>query len=162
MNGGAPSSSRAHLTARPLSSARAKRDSLMADLERGKSTPRTPTPTNNAPPDPQHSTAKRQQRSQAFTSHMTHATLERQLLSAQASKTELENRLRQKEVYIEQLEGDRRFLAEREQAEREEKEREREANAEDKVRGRWTMQAHVSVHLAMPSSPCLRKLQRRI
>ncbi|KAG8215871.1 spindle assembly checkpoint component Mad1 [Butyriboletus roseoflavus] len=63
---------------------------------------------------------------------MTHASLERQLLSAQASKTELENKLRQKEVYIEQLEGDRRFLTEREQAEREEKEKERAANAEDK------------------------------
>ncbi|KAH0835724.1 spindle assembly checkpoint component Mad1 [Lanmaoa asiatica] len=63
---------------------------------------------------------------------MAHASLERQLLSAQAAKTELENKLRQKEVYIEQLEGDRRFLTEREQAEREEKEKERAANAEDK------------------------------
>ncbi|KIJ67419.1 hypothetical protein HYDPIDRAFT_84428 [Hydnomerulius pinastri MD-312] len=93
-----------------------KRDSLMAELER----------------DPQHSSAKRQQRSQAFTSHMAHTSLERQLLAAQASKTELENKLREKEVYIEQLERDRRFLAEREQAEREEKEKEREASAEEK------------------------------
>ncbi|KAF8452245.1 spindle assembly checkpoint component Mad1 [Boletus edulis BED1] len=82
--------------------------------------------------DPQHSTAKRQQRSQAFNSHMSHSSLERQLLSVQAAKTELENKLRQKEVYIEQLEGDRRFLAEREQAEHEEKEKERKANVEDK------------------------------
>ncbi|KAF8129065.1 spindle assembly checkpoint component Mad1, partial [Boletus edulis] len=122
MNGGAPSSSRAssrartHLTAGSLPSARTKRDSLMAELER----------------DPQHSTAKRQQRSQAFNSHMSHSSLERQLLSVQAAKTELENKLRQKEVYIEQLEGDRRFLAEREQAEHEEKEKERKANTEDK------------------------------
>ncbi|KAG6373668.1 spindle assembly checkpoint component Mad1 [Boletus reticuloceps] len=63
---------------------------------------------------------------------MTHSSLERQLLSVQAAKTELENKLRQKEVYIEQLEGDRRFLAEREQAEHEEKEKERKANTEDK------------------------------
>ncbi|KAF8556643.1 hypothetical protein OG21DRAFT_1506223 [Imleria badia] len=113
MNGGVPSSSRASSRTRLTA---AKRDSLMADLER----------------DPQHSTAKRQQRSQAFTSHMNHASLERQLLAAQAAKTELENKLRQKDIYIEQLEGDRRFLTEREQAEREEKEREREANVEDK------------------------------
>lgn len=94
---------------------------------------------------------------------MTHASLERQLLSAQAAKTELENNLRKKEVYIEQLEGDRRFLAEREQTEREEKEREREANTEDKVRAHWThMQAHVSVYLPPPSRPCLRKIRRRI
>lgn len=65
---------------------------------------------------------------------MSHASLERQLLAAQAAKTELENKLRQKEVYIEQLEGDRRFLTEREKTEREEKERERVAYAEDKVR----------------------------
>lgn len=94
---------------------------------------------------------------------MSHASLERQLLSAQAAKTELENKLRKQEVYIEQLEGDRRFLAEREQAEREEKEREREANAEDKVCARWAiMQAHVSVYLAPPSCPCHRKMQRQI
>lgn len=94
---------------------------------------------------------------------MSHATLERQLLSAQAAKTELENKLRKKEVYIEQLEGDRRFLTEREQAEREDKEREREANAEDKVRARWTiMRAHVSVYMAPPSCPRLRKMQRQI
>lgn len=114
----------------------------MADLERGKSSSSSLTCRTNSHKytlaDPQHSTAKRQQRSQAFTSHMTHASLERQLLSAQAAKTELENKLRQKEVYIEQLEGDRRFLSEREKAEREEKEKEREANGEDKVRARWT------------------------
>ncbi|KAF8836866.1 hypothetical protein BDN67DRAFT_973625 [Paxillus ammoniavirescens] len=82
--------------------------------------------------DPQHSNAKRQQRSQAFSSHIAHASLERQLLSAQASKTDLENKLREKEIYIERLERDRRFLADREQAEREEKEKERETSAEDK------------------------------
>ena len=125
----------------------------MAELERG--TPSLPFPAPpelTHPADPQHSTAKRQQRSQAFSSHMAHASLERQLLAAQAAKTELENKLRQKDVYIEQLEGDRRFLTEREQAERQEKEREREVNAEDKVRARRAMHAHVSVYLALPSS----------
>ncbi|KAI9568312.1 hypothetical protein HD554DRAFT_2260081 [Boletus coccyginus] len=122
MNGGAPSRTRI------------KRDSLMAELERGKSPPLLASCqlTRNVPVDPQHLTAKRQQRLQAFSSHMTQATLERKLLSAQAAKTELENKLRQKEVYIEQLEGDRRFLTEREQAEQEEKEKERKANAEEK------------------------------
>lgn len=111
--------------------------------------------------DPQHSTAKRQQRSQVFASHMNHASLERQLLSTQAAKTELENKLRQKEVYIEQLEGDRRFLTEREQAEREEKEREREANAEDKVRACRTLQPYA--RFTQPCAcPCGRKRQRRI
>ena len=79
---------------------------------------------------------------------MAHASLERRLLAAQAAKTELENKLRQKEVYIEQLEGDRRYLTEREQAEREEKEQEREANAVDKVRARRAMHAHVSVYMS--------------
>ncbi|KIK95534.1 hypothetical protein PAXRUDRAFT_826920 [Paxillus rubicundulus Ve08.2h10] len=123
MNGSAPSSSRTSTTRTSLLTstsltrpATSKRDSLMAELER----------------DPQHSNAKRQQRSQAFSSHIAHASLERQLLSAQASKTDLQNKLREKEIYIEGLERDRRFLADREQAEREEKERERETSAEDK------------------------------
>jgi len=92
---------------------------------------------------------------------MTHASLERKLLSAQAAKTELENKLRQKEVYIEQLEGDRRFLAEREQAEREEKEKERKANTEDKVGVRWAMRVHVSVYLAPPHLCVLDKCRGR-
>ncbi|KAJ7057139.1 spindle assembly checkpoint component Mad1 [Mycena amicta] len=86
-----------------------KRDSLAAELER----------------DPQLSTAKRQQRAQTFTSHMAHAALERQLLAAQTSKVELESKLREREMQIEKLERDRRWLADREQEEREEKERER-------------------------------------
>ncbi|KAI6165120.1 spindle assembly checkpoint component Mad1 [Pisolithus thermaeus] len=82
--------------------------------------------------DPQHSTAKRQQRSQAFSSTMAHASLERQLLAAQTGKAEAEAKLRDRESYIERLEQDRRFLAEREQAEREEKERERTSSAEER------------------------------
>ena len=83
--------------------------------------------------DPQHSTAKRQQRSQAFSSTVAHASLERQLLAAQTAKAEAEAKLRERQSYIDRLEQDRRFLAEREQAEREEKERERTANAEERV-----------------------------
>ncbi|KAH9938791.1 MAD-domain-containing protein [Epithele typhae] len=92
-----------------------KRDSLAAELER----------------DPQLSTAKRQQRTQAFSSHMAHTSLERQVAAAQTAKLELETKLREKEMLIERLEGDRRWLAEREKEEREEKEREREEHAED-------------------------------
>ncbi|OAX36279.1 MAD-domain-containing protein [Rhizopogon vinicolor AM-OR11-026] len=97
-------------------SATTKRDSLMAELER----------------DPQHSTAKRQQRSSAFTSHMAHASLERQLLAAQATKLELETKLREKDVTIERLERDRRWLAEREEKEREEKLQEQSEREEEK------------------------------
>ncbi|KAI0822086.1 MAD-domain-containing protein [Trametes gibbosa] len=93
-----------------------KRDSLAAELER----------------DPQLSTAKRQQRTQAFSTHMSQALLERQLAAAQAAKLELESKVREKELAIERLEGDRRWLAEREKEEREEKERDREAHIEYK------------------------------
>ena len=85
-------------------------------------------------PDPQLSTAKRQQRTQAFSSHLAHASLERQLAAAQTTKLELESKLREKDLLIERLEGDRRWLAEREKEEREEKEREREEALEAKVR----------------------------
>ncbi|OCH91982.1 MAD-domain-containing protein [Obba rivulosa] len=103
------------------SSARAsavKRDSLAAELER----------------DPQMSSAKRQQRTQAFTSHLAHASLERQLVAAHTAKTELETKLKEKDTIIERLEGDRRWLAEREKEEREEKEREQAEWAEDKCK----------------------------
>ncbi|KAF9233704.1 hypothetical protein BU15DRAFT_66369 [Melanogaster broomeanus] len=82
--------------------------------------------------DPQHSSAKRQQHAQTFTSHITHTSLECQLLSTQAPKTELENKLREKDVYIKTLKRDQQFLAEREQAEWEEKEKEWDAGAEEK------------------------------
>ncbi|KAH9850439.1 hypothetical protein C2E23DRAFT_310671 [Lenzites betulinus] len=105
------------LSSIPRSSA-VKRDSLAAELER----------------DPQLSTAKRQQRTQAFSTHMSQALLERQLAAAQAAKLELESKVREKELAIERLEGDRRWLAEREKEEREEKERERDEHIEYKVR----------------------------
>ncbi|KAI8976346.1 MAD-domain-containing protein [Trametes punicea] len=103
------------LSSIPRSSA-VKRDSLAAELER----------------DPQLSTAKRQQRTQAFSAHVSQASLERQLAAAQAAKLELESKVREKDLVIERLEGDRRWLAEREKEEREEKEREREEHLEDK------------------------------
>ncbi|KAH6894831.1 hypothetical protein BKA70DRAFT_793346 [Coprinopsis sp. MPI-PUGE-AT-0042] len=87
-----------------------KRDSLAAELER----------------DPQLSTAKRLQGTQVFNSSLSHANLERQLLAAQTTTSELETKLREKELLIERLERDRRYFADREKEEREEKERERE------------------------------------
>ncbi|KAH6894764.1 hypothetical protein BKA70DRAFT_1570608 [Coprinopsis sp. MPI-PUGE-AT-0042] len=83
-----------------------KRDSLAAELER----------------DPELSTAKRLQRTQVFNSSLFHANLERQLLAAQTTTSELETKLREKELLIERLERDRRYFADREKEEREEKE----------------------------------------
>ncbi|KAJ7120938.1 spindle assembly checkpoint component Mad1 [Mycena epipterygia] len=96
------------------SSTAMKRDSFAAELER----------------DPHLSSAKRQQRTQAFTSNMAHASLERQLVAAQTTKMELETKLREKDMLIEKLERDRRWFSDREQEEREEKERERAENEE--------------------------------
>ncbi|OBZ72934.1 Spindle assembly checkpoint component mad1 [Grifola frondosa] len=116
--------------ARPSTS---KRDSLAAELERGASPSVAPrAPAEREHPDPRLSTAKRQQRTQAFGSHIAHASLERQLVAAQTTKTELESKLKEKDVLIERLESDRRWLAEREKEEREEKEREREEHLEEK------------------------------
>ncbi|KAJ7481691.1 spindle assembly checkpoint component Mad1 [Mycena latifolia] len=116
MNGETPSFSR-----RLLSTTRTpamKRDSLAAELER----------------DPHLSSAKRQQRTQAFTSNMAHAALERQLAAAQTTRMELETKLRERDMLVEKLERDRRWFSDREQEEREEKERERAENAEQTER----------------------------
>lgn len=83
--------------------------------------------------DPQLSTAKRKQRTQAFAVQMNHTSLERQVASLQASKSELEAKLRDKDAQIERLEGDRRWLTEREKEEREQKEREIAEHEEEKV-----------------------------
>ena len=69
--------------------------------------------------DPQLSTAKRKQRTHAFHSQMSFASLERQVASLQTSKAELEAKLREKDAAIERLEGDRRWLADREKEEKE-------------------------------------------
>ncbi|KDQ58198.1 hypothetical protein JAAARDRAFT_129691 [Jaapia argillacea MUCL 33604] len=63
---------------------------------------------------------------------MAHASLERQLATARTAKVELESKLREKDVLIERLERDRRWLAEREKEEREEKEKDRAEHEEDK------------------------------
>ncbi|KAJ3554807.1 hypothetical protein NM688_g2917 [Phlebia brevispora] len=110
-----------------------KRTSLAAELER----------------DPQLSTVKRKQRTQAFTSQMAQASLERQLLAAQTTKTELEQKLREKDAAIERLENDRRFLAEREQEEREEKERERLEREEEKRKADSDIRALRNSYMAL-------------
>jgi len=64
---------------------------------------------------------------------MSHSALERRLVATQTAKMELESKLRDRDVTIEQLESDRRWLAEREKDEREEKEQERAEREEEKV-----------------------------
>lgn len=83
--------------------------------------------------DPQLSTAKRKQRTQAFTSHMAQASLERQVLAAQTAKVELETKLREKEIEIDRLRGDVHFLGEKEKEEREGREREQVEREAEKV-----------------------------
>jgi mitotic spindle assembly checkpoint protein MAD1 len=116
----------------------AKRDSLAAELERGSShsvvRPRS-SPTR-AITDPHLSTAKRQQRTHALNTTLSQASLERKLAAAEATRLQLETRLRERETTIERLEADRRLLAEREQEEREEKERLSKEREEEKVSGR--------------------------
>jgi hypothetical protein len=96
--------------------------------------------------DPQLSTAKRQQRSQALSSHMATASLERQLLTAQTARAELESKLREKEVVIEKLERDRRWLAEREKTANEEKDQERAEYDESKASRGVDISFDVSVY----------------
>jgi mitotic spindle assembly checkpoint protein MAD1 len=111
-----------------------KRDSLAAELERGLVVDISLLfEFDYFLVDPQTSSAKRQQRAQVFTSSISHASLERQLLAAQTAKLELETKLREKELQVERLERDRRWFADREKEEREEKEREREAHEQEKV-----------------------------
>ncbi len=64
---------------------------------------------------------------------MATSSLERKLLATQEAQRNLENQLREKDIQIERLESDRRFLAEREKEEREEKEAERQGRDEEKV-----------------------------
>jgi mitotic spindle assembly checkpoint protein MAD1 len=124
-----------------LRSTAAKRDSLAAELERGKYeslfafSNDSETISNQLciHIDPQLSTAKRQQRAQVFTSSIAHANLERQLLTTQTTKLELETKLRERDLQVERLERDRRWFADREKEEREEKERERTDHEEEKV-----------------------------
>ncbi|THG98156.1 hypothetical protein EW026_g3974 [Hermanssonia centrifuga] len=116
-----------------LRSSAPKRDSLAAELER----------------DPQLSTAKRKQRTQAFTTHMNQSALERQLVAAQAAKVELESKLREKDVLIERLEDDRRYLADKEKQEKEEKERERTEREEEKRKSDSDLRALRNSYMAL-------------
>jgi len=128
---------KARLDGPSLRTTATKRDSLAAELEKGKSKLLAPCCililTMTLWADPQLSTAKRQQRTQVFTSSLSHANLERQLLAAQTTKIELETKLREKELLVERLERDRRWFADREKEEREEKEKEREEHDRAKV-----------------------------
>lgn len=101
--------------------------------------------------DPRLSEAKRKQRTQALTSNMAQASLERQLVAAQTAKTDLEAKLREKEVLIDRLEGDRRWLAEREEKEREEKEHERAEREEAKVSLCLTTLSHPRMRSSHPA-----------
>ncbi|KAJ8517410.1 hypothetical protein ONZ45_g5421 [Pleurotus djamor] len=79
---------------------------------------------------PQLSSAKRQQRAQAFAESVSHSSLERQLATLKTYQVELEVKLREREAAVEQLERDRRSISELEAKERTEKEAERAENEE--------------------------------
>ncbi|KAH6879712.1 hypothetical protein BKA70DRAFT_1576157, partial [Coprinopsis sp. MPI-PUGE-AT-0042] len=83
-------------------------------------------------PNVQLSAAKHLQRTQVFNSSFFHANLERQLLTAHTTTSELETKLREKELLVERLERDRSYFADREKEEREEKECEREVYGQAK------------------------------
>ncbi|KAH9023363.1 MAD-domain-containing protein, partial [Lactarius hengduanensis] len=84
--------------------------------------------------NPQLSTAKRQQRTQAPNTTLSQAALERKLAAAETNRVQIETRLRECDAAIERLEADRRWLAEREQEEREEEERVSKEREDEKVR----------------------------
>jgi len=85
------------------------------------------------------STTRRTQKSQLFSSQMATSSLERKLLMAQENERSLESQLREKDIAIERLENDRRFLAQRELEEKEEKEEERKARDGEKVSSTYPM-----------------------
>ncbi|KAG8998937.1 coiled-coil domain-containing protein mad1 [Tulasnella sp. JGI-2019a] len=84
-----------------------KRNSLAAQLDQ----------------DPNLSAAKRNQKADLFSSRMAAKSFERRLLAAEDAKRDLETALKERDVKIERLENDRRWLADREKEEREERER---------------------------------------
>jgi mitotic spindle assembly checkpoint protein MAD1 len=113
-----------------------KRDTLAAELERGRhiSFVFYCTFTEWRYKDPQSSTAKRQQKTQAFNTKMSQAAIERQLFAAETLKMELQTKIREKDIYIERLERDRRWFSDREAEEKAEKEKDRMEYEEEKVR----------------------------
>ncbi|KIY68425.1 MAD-domain-containing protein [Cylindrobasidium torrendii FP15055 ss-10] len=78
---------------------------------------------------------------QALTSSMATGALERQVAKLQAAKLELETKLREKETTVDQLERDRRWLADRETEEREEKELQHAEHEREKKRLESEMRA---------------------
>ncbi|KAG9037741.1 coiled-coil domain-containing protein mad1 [Tulasnella sp. UAMH 9824] len=104
-----------------------KRDSFAAQLDQGGlSEPdmicimysRTPSRS-----DPTLSSSRRAQKADLFSSRMASKSLERRLLAAENAKQELEAALKEKEIAIERISQERRWLADREIEEREEKTR---------------------------------------
>lgn len=78
---------------------------------------------------------------------MAYASLERQLAAVKTTKMELEAKVREKDVLIEQLERDRRWFSDLEKKEREEKERERAEHDEERVRAfHPTLLIHFSLY----------------
>jgi mitotic spindle assembly checkpoint protein MAD1 len=111
-----------------------KRDSLMAELERGelsrlsfRNSKRVASYSVSQPDAKSlYQTPNIQQRSANNAPKLSpHASLERQLAALTTTKNDLEKKLREKDVVIDRLEKDRRWLAEIEKEEREERERER-------------------------------------
>ncbi|KAG8977569.1 coiled-coil domain-containing protein mad1, partial [Tulasnella sp. 427] len=84
-----------------------KRDSFAAQLDQ----------------DPTLSSSRRAQKADLFSSRMATKSLERRLLAAENAKQELEIALKEKEIAIERISQERRWLADREIEEREEKTR---------------------------------------
>ncbi|KAG8953812.1 coiled-coil domain-containing protein mad1 [Tulasnella sp. 424] len=84
-----------------------KRDSFAAQLDQ----------------DPTLSSSRRAQKADLFSSRMASKSLERRLIAAENAKQELEIALKEKEIAIERISQERRWLADREIEEREEKTR---------------------------------------
>lgn len=103
-----------------------KRNSLAAQLDQG-ATPCTFNPTGGSllsnSLDPALSSSRRALKSDLFSSRMASKSLERRLLAAETAKQDLEFALKEKEIAIERLGNERRWLAEREAEEREERKR---------------------------------------
>ena len=80
------------------------------------------------------STSKRPALSTAFSHHIAESTLSRQLGTAQNKVSELENKLSEKEKYIDKLEADRRRLADKGDETVKERQNEREEWESERVR----------------------------
>jgi hypothetical protein len=98
------------------------------------------------------------EKTQAFQSKMMKSALERRLIAAEDKRRELESALREKDIVIERLESDRRWLSERETEEREERERMEEEWEEERVRFYYESLSIITHHqLASLNRSVLRK-----